>query len=84
MQTSIISAPVNPVLDLAGQLLAAGYRPGIPAGLTPASQDVDRGSCRRLRCAACERRGMEYWPHYKGSRYRVLAACPACGHQEER
>ena len=85
MESITIAAPaVNPALDLAALLLQSGYQPGVPAGLTPESQAVDRGSCRRLRCAACGRRGMDYRPHYKGARYRVLAACPACGHQEER
>ncbi len=86
MQDSVstISVVNQPALDLATLLLQAGYQPGVPAGLTPESQAVDRGCCRRLRCAACGRRGMDYRPHYKGSRCRVLAVCSACGNQEER
>lgn len=69
--------------DLASQLADEGFRPGAPLTIRPATQAVDRLLCSRMKCGHCRKRGMGYHPYNLGSRYRVVAACPQCGHAEE-
>jgi hypothetical protein len=83
MQTNTATAPINADIELTRQLLAASFRPGVPSGLTVASQPIDQACCRRQRCPVCGRVGMDYLPHVKGNGYRLVAECPSCRHQED-
>jgi hypothetical protein len=63
---------------------SAGFLPGVPPTVSEAARSVDASLCRRLRCPGCERRGMVFQPFRNGTRYKVIACCPACGAGDER
>jgi len=65
------------------RLHAAGYTPGPPLHITPASRAIDAGLCRRSSCPHCKGRGRQYRPYHRGREYRVAAHCPRCEHSEE-
>jgi hypothetical protein len=65
------------------RLRREGFIPGLPPHITDATVRTDKATCRRLRCPGCGRCGLEYRPWRLGSRYHVLAVCPACGGAEE-
>jgi hypothetical protein len=69
--------------ELDRRLRAEGLEPRVPAGEVAAQ---DEGTCVRLACRNCRRRGLVYRPYadreFKGNasgRYRPLAVCPRCG-----
>jgi predicted DNA-binding transcriptional regulator AlpA len=72
--------PVNALDDLAAEVRAAGFKPGIPAGLNAAPYCR---AVREKRCAACHRQRLECCLFYRGRHCRVLAGCAVCGAAEE-
>ena len=77
-----LSPPTVPV-NLSGRLLAAGYTPGVPPHVSPASSAIDRRVCCRLVCPECEAVGLDYRPFHKGLSYACVGVCRVCNHQEE-
>jgi hypothetical protein len=65
------------------QAIADGWHDGFPPHITYESQLVDLRACDDMVCPTCTTEGLVCWPLHKGSRYRVVAACPRCGDQEE-
>jgi hypothetical protein len=74
MSTRTTTAPGT--TDRTCAWLAEGFAPGAPGHVTAESVRTDRGLCRRMKCPDCGRRGLEYRPWHRSSRYRVLATCP--------
>jgi hypothetical protein len=73
---------IRPVLSfavLAGRLAENGFRPGLPAHVTPEAQAIDQATAGRIRCPGCRRRGLAFQPYCLGPRYRALGQCKACG-----
>jgi len=65
------------------ELARAGYLPGPPAHITPATLAIDDACCAELSCERCGTRGLGLEPFGKAASYRVLAVCNACGEQQE-
>jgi hypothetical protein len=59
------------------------WQDGAPAHGPAAAVEIDRRICKALRCDRCGKRGLVFKPQQSGRRYRVLAVCPACGHENE-
>ncbi len=76
-------APVKPVGELAQQLTRQGWHRGVPPHLNDWARAVDEGLCRYAFCGNCKQRGLKYRPFFRGSRYKAVGECPACGHEEE-
>lgn len=75
----------RPAVKLTDALEEAGYKPGAPDHITPATKEIDRQVCRFKRRSECGKRGQGYLPFtgLDGQSYHIVAVCPRCSHQEE-
>jgi hypothetical protein len=80
-----MSAIPTAVGPLDARLIAAGFRPGKPAHVHPATLMADVRIYRNQRCGRCNRRGQAVVPwHHRGHAvYRLVLTCRSCGHQAE-
>jgi hypothetical protein len=69
--------------DYHRQLLREGWSPGPPASLTAVAVQVDRVLCEKSYCEECWHRGLTYQPFHRGTAYRLIGECPACGGTKE-
>jgi hypothetical protein len=77
-----MSVATTAVLD--ARLLAAGFRPGKPPHVHPATLKADVRIYRNQRRERCNRRGQTVvpWHHRSHAGYRLALTC-RCGHQAE-
>lgn len=70
-------------MSLLAKLLLDNWSPGPPAHVNAATVEIDRQAARDCCCELCGHRGLVLQPLHSGRQYMALAACPACGNQEE-
>lgn len=63
-------------------LVSAGWRPGIPVGLSTIAVLADMQVCGSMICPDCQTDHLEYHPLHRGTAYVAFAVCP-CGFSEE-
>jgi hypothetical protein len=66
-------------IDLERDLIAAGYRHGIPPTMHAEAYAIDRVCYSKLRCPRCARRTMQLRPFHCDRRYVLVCACWNCG-----
>lgn len=60
-----------------------GMRPGVPDGLDPVAEGIDRDIMREARCGGCNRKSLAFHPFTDGMLCRVAGLCSICGEVEE-
>jgi len=68
---------------LSARWLGDGWFPARPPSISEETACIDAELCLDLECPRCSHAGMCYVPYRRRGKYRFLAACPACGEEQE-